>query len=283
MVVRRFFVAVCSHLPVSVSCIVHPQPSVPPLWQPKLRPIWFWFPIFSQTLGGSSVSNGDISGRVFRYDVVRYLRYSPGVGNHESIDDFLAFRLRYSTDLLIKNSGGGEFYWSFDFGIIHFIHLSSENDFNVSSPQYNWLQNDLKKVNRTLTPWVIGIWHRPWYTSSETHGEDDAMRVALEPLFITYKVDLAIVGHVHSYERITEIANHVITKDATAYITIGNGGTPEGLAKNWKPQPDWSKFRLAEWGYARLRVYNATHAHWEMRTDSNESTTDDHWFVRTRN
>jgi len=215
--------------------------------------------------------------------LLAYTPYSPGVGNHESIDNFLAFRLRFSTDMLIKNSGGGDFYWSFDFGIIHFIHLSSENDFNVSSPQYNWLQNDLKKVNRTLTPWIIGIWHRPWYTSSETHGEDDAMRVAMEPLFITYNVDLAIVGHVHSYERITEIADHVITKGATAYITIGNGGTPEGLAKNWKTQPDWSEFRLAEWGYARLRVHNATHAHWEMRTDSDESTTDDHWFVKTRN
>jgi len=214
--------------------------------------------------------------------LLAYTPYSPGVGNHESIDDFLGFRLRFSTDLLIKNSGGGDFYWSFDFGNIHFVHLSSENDFNVSSPQHTWLQNDLKKVNRTLTPWIIAIWHRPWYTSSETHGEDDAMRIAMEPLFITYKVDLAIVGHVHSYERITEIADNVIKKDATAYITIGNGGTPEGLAKNWKPKPDWSEFRLAEWGYSRLRVHNATHAHWEMRTDSNESTTDDHWFVRTR-
>jgi len=108
------------------------------------------------------------------------------------------------------------------------------------------------------------------------------MRVALEPLFIEYKVDLGIYGHVHAYERITEIADNKIQKDATAYITIGNGGTPEGLAKKWNTKPDWSEFRLSEWGYSRLRVYNATHAHWEMRTDSNESLADDHWFVRSR-
>jgi len=215
--------------------------------------------------------------------LLAYTPYSPGVGNHENIDDFIAFRIRYGTDLLQKNSGGGEFYWSFDFGNIHVVHLSSENNYNKTSPQYAWLQNDFKKVNRKLTPWLIAVWHRPWYTSSSGHGEDDAMRKSLEPLFVTYKVDLAIVGHVHAYERVTEIVDFQIQKNGTAYITIGNGGTPEGLAKNWQtPKPDWSEFRVSEWGYSRLRVYNATHAHWTMRADDNESVADDHWFVRSR-
>jgi len=214
--------------------------------------------------------------------LLAYTPYSPGVGNHENIDKYLAFRLRFGTDLLEQNSGGGDFYWSFDFGNIHFIHLSSETNSSASSPQYAWLENDLKKVDRNLTPWLIGVWHRPWYTSSAGSGEDDTMRINLEPLFIDHKVDLAIVGHVHSYERVTEIVDFKIQKDGTAYITIGNGGTPEGLNRDWKAQPEWSEFRVSQWGYSRLRVHNATHAHWTMRADSDESVLDDHWFVRTR-
>ena len=33
------------------------------------------------------------------------------------------------------------------------------------SKQYTWLEDDLKKVDRAKTPWVILAGHRPMYTS----------------------------------------------------------------------------------------------------------------------
>jgi len=215
--------------------------------------------------------------------LVAFTPYCPSVGNHESINNFTAYRYRYGTTQLEQNSVGGDFYWSFDWGNVHVIHLSSETDFFPNSTQFAWLQNDLQNINRKLTPWVIASWHRPWYNSNTAHsGDGEDMRKSFETLFTHYKVDLALVGHVHAYERIAEVVDGKITTGGTAYITIGNGGTPEGLASKWKEQPVWSQFRLAKWGYSQLHVYNATHAHWTMRDDSTEGILDEYWFIKTR-
>ena len=42
--------------------------------------------------------------------------------------------------------------------------------------QYLWLQNDLAQVNRTETPWIIVLSHRPMYNTWPTSAEDDATR-----------------------------------------------------------------------------------------------------------
>jgi hypothetical protein len=55
-------------------------------------------------------------------------------------------------------------YYSFNYGNVHVIALNSEAG-NFSA-QVEWVQMDLQQVNRTETPWVIGLWHRPWYCSS---------------------------------------------------------------------------------------------------------------------
>eukprot|EP01126_Amoeba_proteus_P028315 TRINITY_DN2794_c0_g2_i13.p1 TRINITY_DN2794_c0_g2~~TRINITY_DN2794_c0_g2_i13.p1 ORF type:complete len:397 (+),score=61.73 TRINITY_DN2794_c0_g2_i13:153-1343(+) len=207
--------------------------------------------------------------------------YNPSVGNHEKQDNFLAFQYRYATDVLENNTNGGDFYWSFNYGIVHTIMLSSETDYGTDSTQYSWLKDDLAKIDRSVTPWVVAMWHTPWYNSNKAHqkaGED--MRESFEGLFYRYKVDIGIVGHVHAYERTHPVYQYEVTSGATRYITVGNGGTPEGLYFSWEPKPSWSAFRISEWGYSRLHFYNSTHAHWTMRDDSTESIKDDSWFIR---
>ena len=50
---------------------------------------------------------------------------------------------------------------------------------------------------------------------------------------------------------------------APYYITIGDGGNKEGLASNWvEPQPVWSAYRQASYGFGELHVVNSTHMHW---------------------
>ena len=43
--------------------------------------------------------------------------------------------------------------------------MSSEHDYMKGSRQHTWLENDLKNVDRSVTPWVIIGGHRPMYTS----------------------------------------------------------------------------------------------------------------------
>ncbi|VYS52713.1 unnamed protein product [Arabidopsis thaliana] len=110
------------------------------------------------------------------------------------------------------------------------------------TPQNSWLQDELKKVNRSETPWLIVLVHAPWYNSNNYHYmEGESMRVTFEPWFVENKVDIVFAGHVHAYERSVRISNihynitdgmSTLVKDQNApiYITIGDGGNIEGIA-----------------------------------------------------
>lgn len=55
------------------------------------------------------------------------------------------------------------FWYSFDYGVVHFTILSSEHDLSPSSAQHQWLQADLASVDRCVTPWLVVASHRPMY------------------------------------------------------------------------------------------------------------------------
>lgn len=59
-----------------------------------------------------------------------------------------------------QNEPTDQSWYSFDYGSIHFIFMSTEHDFRVQSSQYNWIQKDLSSVNRKKTPWIIFSGHR---------------------------------------------------------------------------------------------------------------------------
>ena len=42
--------------------------------------------------------------------------------------------------------------YSFDYGSVHVVIFSTEHNWTVCSEQCNWIESDLKSVNRTLTP-----------------------------------------------------------------------------------------------------------------------------------
>lgn len=55
--------------------------------------------------------------------------------------------------------------------MVHFIMMSTEHDFSPESPQYTWLEKDLKSVDRTKTPWIIIGGHRAMYCSALMPGK----------------------------------------------------------------------------------------------------------------
>ena len=69
------------------------------------------------------------------------------------------------------------FRYSYDYGLVHFIMMSTEHDMGNGSKQYTWLENDLKNVNRAKTPWIIIAGHRPMYTSQLAVGKIDCFKV----------------------------------------------------------------------------------------------------------
>ncbi|XP_051137438.1 purple acid phosphatase 5-like [Andrographis paniculata] len=221
-------------------------------------------------------------------------------GNHEidmapEIDEntpFKPFMHRFHTPYMASGSISPLFY-SIKRGPAYIIVLSSYSSFAVYTPQYQWFHDELPKVNRSETPWLIVLVHAPLYNSNEHHYmEGEGMRVMFEDALVKYKVDIVFSGHVHAYERSHRISNvqYNITNglstpirdpSAPVYITIGDGGNIEGLANEYtSPQPAYSAYREASFGHGLLEIKNSTHAFftWHRNQDSERTVTDCSWF-----
>jgi 3',5'-cyclic AMP phosphodiesterase CpdA len=65
--------------------------------------------------------------------------------------------------------------------------------------QLAWLEDTLKAATEE---WTVAIFHHPLYSNAGRHGGNPELRVALEPLFVKYGVDICLSGHDHAYERL---------------------------------------------------------------------------------
>uniref|UniRef100_A0A7N0T7D1 Purple acid phosphatase n=1 Tax=Kalanchoe fedtschenkoi TaxID=63787 RepID=A0A7N0T7D1_KALFE len=197
--------------------------------------------------------------------------YAPEIGETKP---FKPFTHRYHTPYKASISTAPHWY-SVKIGSAYIIVLSSYSAYGKYTPQTEWLEKELPKVNRSETPWLIVLVHSPWYNSYNYHYmEGETMRVMYEPLLVQHRVDLVFAGHVHAYERserISNVAYRVVSgdckpakdDDAPVYITIGDGGNIEGLANNMtEPQPEYSAYREASFGHATLSIKNRTHAYY---------------------
>lgn len=136
----------------------------------------------------------------------------------------------------------GNLYHSVEQGPVHMAFISSEH--NVSA-QLGWLDADLATVNRERTPFVLFAMHRPYYDSTlaALAPYTIAMRNLVEPVLAKHGVDLALHGHVHSYERTCAMLGGKCVDAARGvkYLTVGAGGAPTHAP--WLPAPDFIEFR----------------------------------------
>ncbi|XP_038875832.1 purple acid phosphatase 15 isoform X1 [Benincasa hispida] len=245
-------------------------------------------------------------------------------GNHEiepqaENQTFAAYSSRFSFPSEESNSYS-TFYYSFNAGGIHFIMLGAYISYEKSSDQYKWLEQDLAKVDRKVTPWLIATWHPPWYSTYTAHyREAECMKVAMEDLLYKYKVDIVFNGHVHAYERSNRVYDYTLDRCGPVYITVGDGGNREKMAIEhadepgncpdpsstpdeymggfcafnftsgpaegkfcWDQQPDYSAYRESSFGHGILEVKNETHAlwTWHRNQDSYKSVGDIIYIVR---
>ncbi|TVU42355.1 hypothetical protein EJB05_08757 [Eragrostis curvula] len=188
-------------------------------------------------------------------------------GNHEiepqghgGAVTFASYLARFAVPS--EESGSNtKFYYSFNAGGIHFIMLGAYVDYNRTGAQYSWLERDLKRVDRRVTPWVVAAWHAPWYNSYSSHYQEfECMRQEMEELLYQHRVDIVFSGHivslevdvaislnviyhspmaldtifsfqskVHAYERMNRVFNYTLDPCGPVYITVGDGGNIEKI------------------------------------------------------
>lgn len=215
-------------------------------------------------------------------------------GNHEiekGMENWIHYTNRYPAMHLKKDSRSpSDLFYSFDVGLAHVVMLCSYCPTEPGSVQHDWLNYDLARVDRSLTPWLIGVWHSPWYNSNTKHvmKETEVMRSNLEDIFQEAGMDIVFNGHNHAYERTGPIYKNVTMEcGGITYIMVGDAGgaSPEDKTQNGAPafehngasvpwitpetpkppmydQPDWSKVRSFEWGFGGFEIHNASHAEW---------------------
>jgi hypothetical protein len=123
-----------------------------------------------------------------------------------------------------------EQYYSFNYQNIHFVALSTEVPFNVTSAQYQFVNNDLSRAaSNPNTEWIVVYFHKQMYTlPSDNH--------ALPTLRSTYHQ-----AHNHNYQRTYPIKfnntdpRHPIETNINTttyadldgeqiFVTVGTGG-----------------------------------------------------------
>ena len=120
-------------------------------------------------------------------------------------------------------------YYSFNYGNVHFLAMSSVIPFSNQSLQYKLLRdesqqkqfvsNDLyyASQNKSIN-WIVVYLYRPMYTSPTYHGSEEFLCTGYHPLFDMYGVDLVLQAHNHNYQRSYPI-RYNITNSSTPFIT----------------------------------------------------------------
>ncbi|TAQ88942.1 hypothetical protein B7494_g2715 [Chlorociboria aeruginascens] len=223
-----------------------------------------------------------------------------------------------------ETGGVGNFWYSFDYGLAHFIALDGETDFayspewpfirdvsgknntlpteaetfptdsgpfgridgnqykvNSAYQQIQWLEADLAAVDRSKTPWVIAMTHRPMYSSQVSSYQED-VRDAFQPLLLQYNVDAYLSGHIHWYERLFPLGSNgtidtsSIINNNTYYTGTGKSLTHliNGMAGNIEShsvldadEPILSitaVLNQKDYGFSKFTFHNATVATWEF-------------------
>jgi DNA/RNA endonuclease YhcR with UshA esterase domain len=123
-----------------------------------------------------------------------------------------------------ENGPNGEQEWvySFDYGDVHFAMLNSEFGSDSMKAQVEWLRKDMKASKKT---WKIVMFHRAPYESNPTRGTD-ATRAIFAPVIEELEIDLALVGHDHSYARTHSMKNGSPSEagSGTVYLIGGSSG-----------------------------------------------------------
>jgi len=185
----------------------------------------------------------------------------------------------YEKRFLMQNTDHEIQWYSFDFGNVHFIMMSTELNFSIGSAQYQFILSDLQNIDRSITPWVILSGHRPMYIDSMNNASvvgdttvATVLRAQLENIIVKYEVDLAFWGHHHSYQRTCPVFNQVCYdgEQYPIHVVIGMAGM--GLSSvNTTGAPTWIEVTDdLEYGYSTIDTTIENELHMKYFNNNNQ-------------
>lgn len=171
------------------------------------------------------------------------------------------------------------FWYSTDYGMFRFCIAHTELDWREGSEQYKFIENCLASVDRQRQPWLIFLAHRVLgYSSVDFYVEEGSFeepmgREDLEKLWQKYKVDIALYGHVHNYERSCPVYENICTSQekhnyigplkGTIHVIAGGGGA--SLHEFASINTTWSIYKDYDNGFVKLTAFDHSHLLFEYK------------------
>jgi hypothetical protein len=153
-------------------------------------------------------------------------------------------------------------------GPVAIVLMSTEHDFSQGSAQLTRLEQLLSGVDRARHPWLVFGGHRPMYVDQYGGYIEPAsapLQKLVEPLLLKYKVDMALWGHHHSYQRSCRLARGKCVDSSSSigpeldrpwgivHAVIGAAGYEFSRVAEPSNTPAWVRFANdTQYGYATL-------------------------------
>lgn len=177
----------------------------------------------------------------------------------------------YGTRFTMPQASTDAPWYALRVGPVAIVLMSTEHDFSQTSTQLADLHHLLQGVDRTQTPWLIFGGHRPMYVDQYGPYIEPAsapLRALIEPLLLKHRVDLALWGHHHSYQRSCPLAAGKCVESGQSsgqwgvvHAVIGAAGYEFSRVADRASAPAWVRFvNDTLYGYATLDA-NASHLH----------------------
>jgi len=142
-------------------------------------------------------------------ELIAEVPFYNAVGNHEDWD--------HNTEAFLQapeSPSNHQAYYSFDYGDVHFLILSTEHSVGKGSDQWKFAEEDLKN---SKSKWKVVVFHIPAYCGGG-HGENKNMKHMTTEIFEPNGVNFVLNGHSHFYQH--NLVNGI------RHIILAGGGAP---------------------------------------------------------
>ncbi|KAM7477648.1 hypothetical protein LguiA_025861 [Lonicera macranthoides] len=204
----------------------------------------------------------------------------PGTGSfYGNMDSGGECGVLAETMFYVPAENRAKFWYYTDYGMFRFCIADTEHDWREGTEQFNFIEHCLASVDRQKQPWLIFLAHRvlgyssgSYYVDKGSFGEPMG-RESLQKLWQKYKVDIAMYGHVHNYERTCPIYQNICTNEekryykgilnGTIHVVAGGGGA--SLSYFTPIQTKWSIFRDYDYGFVKLTAFDHSNLLFEYK------------------
>lgn len=169
--------------------------------------------------------------------ILPQITFAPVMGNHETYTKDWQVRLpeAWLRFFAVPKNGSQtheRWYYSFDYGAVHFIVLNTQwDELDTFAPgllaeEIEWMKDDCQKSSK---PWKIVLMHKDILTygingrPERTPGFSD-VGLAFQPVFDQLGIDVVLSAHLHTYRNRGQIHNFQPANKGPLYILTGVSG-----------------------------------------------------------